>query len=187
MDTIALDKVYKKVFGGKCGPMRYGEKTEEFQLGITTSLWEINKFATLGRTQRYISEKVKDEEWNVLPLEIYKKDNPGWSITDESDYYFFFGPKYVYKVRSCWIYNLAEKIKEVIDTPSDIRKWIQKVNKYGTKTFTINILFGVPCLPTSFEVEVSVDKRNGLDVVVNVDWKLCVNKLKMDIEKIKRS
>lgn len=184
-DTTNFDKVYKKVFGGKCGPQRYNEKTDEFKRGINVTLWEIDKFATLGRTQRYISEKISDKEWPRLRLEIYNKNNYGWSITDESDYYFFFGPKYVYIVNSCWIYNLAEKIKEYIDSSKEIQKWINKTNKYSTKTFNIDLMFGVPCIPVNFDVELNMDKRNGLSIDVDIDWKVC-SKLKMNIEKIKR-
>ena len=179
---VTLDKVYKKVFGGKCGSQRYSEKTEEFKQGITTSLWEIDKFATLGRTKKEISEKLLEEDQSYLQLEIYKANgDAGWAITEESDYYFFISPKQIYKVRSCWLYMLSFVIREFIDEDKKIQEWIGKLTKSSSKQVKFIRNFGVPSLPTEFDIELKYDKGR---VLANIDWKQCI-KLKMDIEKIK--
>ena len=183
-----LEKLYKRVFGGKCGYQRWGKNTEEAKLGATGSLWEINKFATLGRSQINISEKFMNDDLPYMQLEIYKDGGEeGWSVADdEIEYYFFIGQKYAYKVRSCWIYGLALRIQDFLDEDQKIKQWLDKINKSGTKQVKFITKFGVPSLPTEIEIELKCERGgNGLKILANVDWKQCMGKLKMDIERIK--
>ena len=94
-----IEKLCKKVFGGKCGYQRVGKNTELALMGAVSSIWEIDKFSTIGRTQRYLGEKIYEED-GPLTLEIYNKSGKdGWSITDdELTYYFFVYNKIAYMV-----------------------------------------------------------------------------------------
>lgn len=178
-----LEKICKKIFGGKCGYQRVGKNTEMAQMGATSSVWEIDKFSTIGRTQIYLCEK-QYEENGPLTLEIYNKSGQdGWSITDdELTYYLFFYQKNVYKVRSNWLWNLSGRIQDYIIENQKIQKWMSGIKRSASLKTTINIDFGVPCLPVSFEAEL---KSDGSKLDVLIDWKVAMNYLKMDIEKIK--
>ena len=183
-----IEKFYKKVFGGKCGYQVLKKKSEYAQLGATGTLWEINKFATTGRTQIYVAEKYMEEDLPYMQLEIYKSDGiPGWSIEDdEIAYYFYIGQKHSYQVRSCWLFLLAERIKDFIDDNENVQKWMSSIKRSGSKNIKFVADFGVPSLPTEIEMELKCERsNNSLKVLANIDWKQCMNKLKMDIEKIK--
>lgn len=183
-----VEKLFKKVFGGKCGYQVLSKKTEQAQMGATCTLWEIDKFSNVGRTQIYISEKHTGEDLTYMQLEIFKSNGePGWSITDdEIKYYFFIGHKYAYQVRSPWLYSLAMTIQEYLEKDTKIKNWMDKIVKSGSKKITFIECFGVPSLPTEFEIELKCERNGaGVKVLANIDWKYCINKLKMDIERIK--
>lgn len=178
-----IEKLCKKVFGGKCGYQRVGKNTELALMGAASSIWEIDKFSTIGRTQRYLGEKIYEED-GPLTLEIYNKSgNDGWSITDdELTYYFFVYNKIAYMVRSNWLWNLSGRIQDYIIENQKIQKWMQGIKRSSSLKTKIEIDFGVPCLPVSFEAEL---KSDGSKLDVLIDWKVAMNYLKMDIEKIK--
>ena len=178
-----IEKLCKKVFGGKCGYQRVGKNTELALMGAVSSIWEIDKFSTIGRTQRYLGEKIYEED-GPLTLEIYNKSGKdGWSITDdELTYYFFVYDKIAYLVRSNWLWNLSERIQDYIIENQKIQKWMQGIKRSSSLKTKIEIDFGVPCLPVSFEAEL---KSDGSKLDVLIDWKVAMNYLKMDIEKIK--
>ena len=117
-------------------------------------------------------------------LEIYNKSGKdGWSITDdELTYYFFIYDKIAYMVRSNWLWNLSGRIQDYIIENQKIQKWIQGIKRSSSLKTKIEIDFGVPCLPVSFEAEL---KSDGSKLDVLIDWKVAMNYLKMDIEKIK--
>ena len=178
-----IEKLCKKVFGGKCGNQRVGKTTELALMGAVSSIWEIDKFSTIGRTQRYLGEKIYEED-GPLTLEIYNKSGKdGWSITDdELTYYFFVYNKIAYMVRSNWLWNLSGRIQDYIIENQKIQKWMQGIKRSSSLKTKIEIDFGVPCLPVSFEAEL---KSDGSKLDVLIDWKVAMNYLKMDIEKIK--
>lgn len=178
-----IEKLCKKVFGGKCGYQRVGKNTELALMGAVSSIWEIDKFSTIGRTQRYLGEKIYEED-GPLTLEIYNKSGKdGWSITDdELTYYFFVYNKIAYMVRSNWLWNLSGRIQDYIIENQKIQKWMQGIKRSSSLKTKIEIDFGVPCLPVSFEAEL---KSDGSKLDVLIDWKVAMNYLKMDIEKIK--
>lgn len=178
-----IEKLCKKVFGGKCGYQRVGKNTELALMGVASSIWEIDKFSTIGRTQRYLGEKIYEED-GPLTLEIYNKSGKdGWSITDdELTYYFFLYNKIAYVVRSNWLWNLSGRIQDYIIENQKIQKWMQGIKRSSSLKTKIEIDFGVPCLPVSFEAEL---KSDGSKLDVLIDWKVAMNYLKMDIEKIK--
>lgn len=178
-----IEKLCKKVFGGKCGYQRVGKNTELAHMGVVSSIWEIDKFSTIGRTQRYLGEKIYDED-GPLTLEIYNKSGKdGWSITDdELTYYFFVYNKVAYMVRSNWLWNLSERVQDYIIENQKIQKWMRGIKRSSSLKTKIEIDFGVPCLPVSFEAEL---KSDGSKLDVLIDWKVAMNYLKMDIEKIK--
>lgn len=178
-----IEKLCKKVFGGKCGYQRVGKNTELALMGAVSSIWEIDKFSTIGRTQRYLGEKIYDEN-GPMTLEIYNKSGKdGWSITDdELTYYFFVYDKIAYMVRSNWLWNLSGRIQDYIIENQKIQKWMQGIKRSSSLKTKIEIDFGVPCLPVSFEAEL---KSDGSKLDVLIDWKVAMNYLKMDIEKIK--
>lgn len=178
-----FERICKKIFGGKCGYQRVGKNTEMAQMGATCSVWEIDKFSTIGRTLIYLSEKVYEVD-GPMTLEIYDKfGKDGWSIADdELTYYIFFYNKAVYKVRSNWLWNLSGRIQDYIIENQKIQRWMAGIKRSSSLKTTINIDFGVPCLPTSFEVEL---KSDGVRLDVLIDWKVAINHLKMDIEKVK--
>ena len=178
-----IEKLCKKVFGGKCGYQRVGKNTELALMGVASSIWELDKFSTIGRTQRYLGEKIYEED-GPLTLEIYNKSGKdGWSITDdELTYYFFLYNKIAYVVRSNWLWNLSGRIQDYIIENQKIQKWMQGIKRSSSLKTKIEIDFGVPCLPVSFEAEL---KSDGSKLDVLIDWKVAMNYLKMDIEKIK--
>ena len=85
-------------------------------------------------------------------------------------------------VRSNWLWNLSGRIQDYIIENQKIQKWMQGIKRSSSLKTKIEIDFGVPCLPVSFEAEL---KSDGTKLEVLIDWKVAMNYLKMDIEKIK--
>ena len=180
-----IEKLCKKIFGGKCGYQRVNKNTEMGQLGASSSVCEIDKFSNIGRTLRYLGEKVYEED-GPMTLEIYDKSGKeGWAVADdELTYYIFVYNKVAYLVRSNWLWNLSLKLQQYIDGNQKIQKWVSGIKRTSSLKTKIEIEFGVPCLPISFEAEL---KSDGSKIDVLIDWKMAMNFLKMDIEKVKVS